>query len=162
MYKAFQTFALTAALACCLAIPAGAEGAAAISDLVEQAADYTGETVTVEGEAIGEALERGEYTWVNLSDGTNAIGIWLKASDAEAITYYGDYKHTGDTVRVTGVFSRDCTEHGGDVDLHAASLKIVRQGDIVREEVPREKIAVAAGLFCAALLVARICLVRKS
>ena len=120
---------------------------------MEDALSYNGQTVTVEGEAIGEALERGEYSWVNISDGTNAIGIWMKKADEDSIKFYGDYKHLGDTVRVTGVFSRDCAEHGGDVDIHCASLSIVKAGHSVLSAVTQKKIAIAAILaFFAALL----------
>ena len=134
--------------ALCLAIPARAASAININDIIEDEWTYDGKTVTVEGEAIGESMARGEYSWVNINDGSNAIGIWLKTEDAKKISSFGDYKHIGDTIRITGVFSRNCKEHGGDVDIHSASFTIVSNGTVVKEEIPSNKIIAAVLLLC--------------
>ena len=155
MCKTLITLSITILLAVCLTITAAAkEEVITINDLVEDALIYDGQTVTVEGEAIGEELERGEYSWVNISDGTNAIGIWMKKTDADSIEHFGDYKHVGDTLRVTGIFSRDCDEHGGDVDIHCTSLTIVKSGHSVSSTVAQEKIIIAAILTFFAVLLA--------
>ncbi len=156
MYKAFKALILMTLITACFAVPVSAAGITEINGLIENAAAFNNQTVTVQGEAIGEALDRGEYAWVNINDGTNAIGIWLKSSDAETITYFGDYKHIGDTVRIIGIFSRDCSEHGGDVDVHCSSIEIIKKGHPVNEEVSFTKVSAAAILFCAALIVAYI------
>jgi hypothetical protein len=127
-----------------------------LNSLIEDALEYNGQTVTVEGEAIGEALKRGEYSWVNINDGSNAIGIWLKTEDAEKIAYFGGYKSKGDTIRITGTFSRDCPEHGGDVDIHCSSFEVIKKGGALKEDLSKEKIYLAIVLFltaaCAFLL----------
>lgn len=133
---------MAALVALCLSLPVRAE-AIGLNDLIENALENDGKIVTVEGEAIGEALERGDYSWVNINDGTNAIGVWLKTDDAKKLTFFGDYKHIGDKVRVIGVFSRDCAEHGGDIDIHAESFVVLSKGWTVSEDIPREKIAFA-------------------
>jgi hypothetical protein len=117
-----------------------------INDLINSASTYDGETVTIEAEAIGECLERGDYAWVNVSDGSNAIGIWMSKEESTRITYYGDYRYTGDTLIVTGVFSRACQEHGGEPDLHCQSLSVSRVGNI-REEVITTPRILAATFF---------------
>lgn len=154
MCKTLKTLSFALVLSACLITSAVAkEEVISINDLVDDTLSYNGQTVTVEGEAIGEALERGEYSWVNISDGTNAIGIWMKKADEDSIKYYGDYKNLGDTIKVTGVFSRDCTEHGGDVDIHCSSLTIVKSGHSVISAVTQIKLISAALLaFVAALL----------
>lgn len=154
MQNAFKTLALILCAFACLILAAGAAQPVKINDLVEQAAEYNGKTVTIEGEAIGEAMERGEYTWVNINDGSNAIGLWMRAADAQKITTFGDYKHVGDTVTVTGTFSRDCAEHGGDVDIHVASLTVTAAGHDVKETLSQNKILAAAILSCVTLIIA--------
>lgn len=157
MCKTLKALLITILLSACFVITAAAkDDVIAINTLVENTSTYDGQVVTVEGEAIGEVLERGEYSWVNISDGTNAIGIWIKTSDADSLEYFGDYKHIGDNIRVTGVFSRDCTEHGGDVDIHCSSFENMKSGHSVNDTVSSTKIIVAAILASAALLIAYI------
>lgn len=137
-------------------VSANAEHTIDINSLINNSKDYTNKTVTVQGEAIGEVLERGDYAWVNINDGSNAIGIWMKLSDAKTIEYFGDNKHIGDTIKVTGAFSRDCTEHGGDVDIHSSSMEIVKKGYTVKDAISSTKVIAAAILFCVAIIAALI------
>jgi hypothetical protein len=122
--------------------PVSAASVIPINDLVEKSMEYDGQTVSIQGEAIGEVLERGEYAWVNISDGGNAIGIWMTLDDAEKIEFFGDYKNIGDTLLITGVFSRNCAEHGGEVDIHCGMLEILSPGHHVPESVPSAKIMI--------------------
>ena len=124
-----------------------------INQLIENAKVMDGKTVVVQGEAIGEVLERGNNAWVNINDGTNAIGIWLKLEDANKIKVFGDYLNIGDKVKVTGVFNRACVEHGGDMDIHATSIEVVENGYPVKEKVPSQKIAIGIILVVVTLMV---------
>lgn len=133
-----------------------AAAAIEINTLIEKSQAFDGQTVTVEGEALGEAMLRGEYAWINISDNTNAIGVWLKASDAQKISVFGDYRHKGDTVKITGIFSRNCAEHGGDVDIHNQAMEIIEKGTNVPETITQTKINAASALFLFALLSAYI------
>jgi len=92
------------------------------NELIERSEELDKSVVTFEGEAIGEALERGRNAWVNVSDGGNAIGVWMSRVEANSISRFGDYKNEGDFVRVVGEFNRACPEHGGDLDIHASSI----------------------------------------
>jgi hypothetical protein len=112
--------------------------------LVEDAGDWNGRLVGFTGEAIGEAMRRGTMAWIHLNDdayglaepgaaavlaGANSgIAVWVDAGDAALISVFGDYKHHGDLVEVTGTFNAACPLHGGDMDIHATSLRIVRPG----------------------------------
>ncbi len=157
MCKTLKALSLTIVLSACLIVSAAAkDDVTKINDLVENTKAYDQQVVTVEGEAIGEVLERGDYSWVNINDGTNAIGIWMTAAESDTLEHFGDYKHIGDTIRVTGAFSRDCTEHGGDVDIHSSSFEIVKPGHSVTETVSHTKTVAAAVLVFAALLIAFI------
>lgn len=131
-------------------------------DLVERMKEYDGMTVTFTGEAVGEAMVRGDHAWIHLNDdayyaknieegaplgGQNSgMPVWVSADLAAKIRVFGDYKHEGDVVRVTGVFHDACAEHGGDTDIHAESLEIVRPGRRVVDEPKPAKLAWAVGL----------------
>lgn len=156
MYKTVKTLLIMLFLSLSLSTQVHAADRTEINTLIEKSQAFDGQTVTVEGEAIGEAMLRGEYAWINISDNTNAIGVWLKASDAQTITSFGDYRHKGDTVKITGTFSRNCTEHGGDVDIHCRTLEIVEKGYNTPEEIIPGKIYVALSLSLFAFLAAYI------
>lgn len=154
MCKYIQALILVFALIVSLSINVKAEENTEITDintLIENAKELDGQEVTVQGEAIGERMDRGDYSWVNINDGTNAIGIWLIKSDADKILNYGNYKYKGDTVKITGIFNRACTEHGGEADLHNDSIEIVKQGYQVTEQISSVKIITAIVLVLIAL-----------
>lgn len=88
-----------------------------------------GATVTIEGEAIGEALHAGDgEVWVNVLSGGTALGVVMSEADAARIGEFGRYQKAGATVRVTGVYNVGCDEHGGDVDIHATQVTVVAPG----------------------------------
>jgi hypothetical protein len=115
-------------LALALGIPMTTYAKVGSNDLIEQGKKYDQSMVVYEGEAIREAMIRGNHGWINVSDGNNAIGIWTKKEDLLRIKHYGSYQSTGDVIRVTGIFHRSCPEHGGDMDIHAKSLQVVKTG----------------------------------
>jgi hypothetical protein len=96
--------------------------------LIENAKEYDGKEIIFEGEAIGDIMERRAGAWINVSDGDLAIGIWMEQGLSEKISYSGDYKTRGDRVRIKGVFNKSCRSHGGDLDIHARELTILREG----------------------------------
>lgn len=140
-------------------ICASAAGKVTINSLIEREDRYDKTLVTVRGEAIGEPMKRGNECWVNISDGTNAIGIKMKFADAQRIKKYGNYKQTGDTILVRGYFYKACPQDGGETDIHAADLKIVAPGKTTAEPVPVTK--VAGTVLLAALMTTGLLLFRK-
>lgn len=131
--------------------------------LVEDAKDWNGRTVTFTGEAIGEAMRRGTTAWIHLNDdaygladqaGTKLSGFnggiaaWVDARLASRIAFFGDYKHHGDVVEVTGIYHAACPQHGGDTDIHADSLRVVRAGFEVARPIGRPRL-LAAGMLVA-------------
>ncbi|KNZ43529.1 hypothetical protein [Acetobacterium bakii] len=152
MDKIAKVILLTVGLLLLFTIAAIASDTIELNQLVENAAVMDGQTVIVKGEAIGEAMERGDYAWVNINDKTNAMGIWMKSDDAKKINVFGDYKHIGDTVKVTGVFNRACVEHGGDMDIHSDSVIVEAAGYATAETFPFYKMIVAVGLALTALI----------
>ena len=136
--------------------------------LVEQPKEFDGENVTFRGEAVGEAMKRGDMAWLHVNDdayylknveegaqlgGYNkGMPVWLPVEEAEAVTYFGDYKHEGDIVEVSGTFNAACAEHGGDMDIHATSLEVIEAGHDVVDPVNPAKLPWALGLSALAAL----------
>jgi len=104
------------------------------SELINNAKQYDTKIVSFQGEVIGDIMKRGNYAWVNLNDGNNAIGIWMSESLAKQITYAGSFKSKGDIIAVEGVFHRACLEHGGDLDIHAQAIRKIGSGAVVVEK----------------------------
>jgi hypothetical protein len=116
--------------ASCFLLPASCCAQETVSsiELIENAQSYDGEQVVYEGEVIGEEMHRRDGVWVNLYDGDNSIGVWLSPEMAEIIDYKGGYKARGDILEVRGIFNRACPQHGGDLDIHAISLRKIKPG----------------------------------
>jgi hypothetical protein len=104
------------------------------SELINNAKGYDGRIVVYKGEVIGDLMKRGDFAWANVNDGINAIGIWLPVSLSQEIIYTGSYKAKGDIIEVSGVFNRACSEHGGDLDIHAQTLRKIDSGRLIREK----------------------------
>ncbi len=103
------------------------------TELINNAKQYDGQVVVYEGEIIGDIMRRGDYAWVNVLEGTNAVGIWVERPLLKDIAFTGGYKSIGDKVEVTGVFHRVCPEHGGDLDIHAEALRVTSRGRVITE-----------------------------
>lgn len=137
------------------------------TELVEAPKTFDGTSVRFTGEVIGEAMKRGDMAWLHLNDdayylknveegaqlgGYNTgMPVWIPAEEAATITYFGDYKHEGDVVSVSGTFNAACGQHGGDMDIHATALEIVQAGRTVVDPVHPNKIVWALGLSLLAL-----------
>jgi hypothetical protein len=126
-------------------------------ELINNAKNYNGNIVVYRGEVIGDIMLRGEYAWINVNDEKNAIGIWIKKELIKNIIYAGSYKAKGDLVEITGKFNRSCVEHGGDLDIHAHSIRKISFGSDIPYVVNTKAIKFALGLSCMILLV---CLLR--
>ncbi len=128
--------------------------------LINSAGDFDGKEIAYTGEVIGDILSRGEYSWINVSDGSNAIGVWVQSEDIGAIGMLGGYTSRGDTVRITGVFNRACPAHGGDMDIHAAGIEITREGYNVSHPVAVWEV-IAGPILLAGAVVCLVLVMRK-
>lgn len=135
--------------------------------LVEEPKRWDGEQVTFTGEAIGERMKRGDGAWLHLNDdaymrenveqgaalgGYNSgMPVWFEdAALTGGIDVYGDYKHEGDVVTVTGVFNAACAQHGGDMDIHAETGEVTHEGKRASDPVKLWKIVLALLLSASA------------
>jgi hypothetical protein len=120
--------------------------------LIENAGSLDGKIVRYKGELITAVLNRGGHSWINLNDGDGAIGVWCRKDALGAVRFIGDYKSKGDLLAVEGVFHRACPAHGGELDIHAGAVKIIRHGFALKERVDKAKLYVCAALFLSAIL----------
>ncbi|MDD5254875.1 MAG: DNA-binding protein [Candidatus Omnitrophica bacterium] len=123
------------------------------TELIKNAKLYDGKIVTYGGEAVGDIMVRGEFAWVNIYDGSNAIGIWVHKDLIRDITYTGGYRAKGDLVAVAGRFNRSCLEHGGDLDIHAQSFTKISPGSKIHHALDTEAVKSASVLFCTLVLI---------
>lgn len=114
-----------------------------LNDLVENGKQMNNKKITVKAEAIGESMKRGNFAWINVNDTTNSMGIWMKKEDSDKVKVFGDYKHKGDIIEISGIFNRACSEHGGDMDIHADDVKIMKKGFETVEIIHNDKKIVA-------------------
>jgi hypothetical protein len=131
------------------------------SELIINAKDYDGKLVTYVGEVIGDVMLRGEFAWVNISDGDNALGVWVSSSLTKEINFTGSYKLRGDNLEIAGVFHRACPEHGGDLDIHAQTLRKISSGRIVNQRLNLDKKNLSLILFGALFLIWILSLFRR-
>lgn len=133
-----------------LCLPAYAQPASS-TELIKDAKLYDGKIVVYTGEVIGELMRRGDYAWLNINDGRNAIGIWTPSSLMREIAFVGSYKSIGDTIEVTGVFHRACIQHGGDLDIHAQAIRKISAGRPVQHRLniaKRNFTVILLGVLC--------------
>lgn len=111
---------------------------------IAQAPIAPGSTVTIFGEAVGEILRAREgETWVNLLGEGVGVGVVMSREDASRIEHFASYRESGDILVVTGTFNQACPEHGGDLDVHATSMRIVRRGGPIAHPIRWWKLVVA-------------------
>lgn len=151
MFKLSKIIFTSLALCIMITFTCSADSYTKINDLIERGKEFNKKTVIIKAEVVGEPLNRGKFTWVNVNDGTNAIGLWIKSDEVKKINKYGNYKYKGDIVEVKGVFSRDCNEHGGDVDIHVHIVKVLESGYNKEYPVSRQKVDMALVLMLATI-----------
>lgn len=131
------------------------------AELINNAEQYDGKTVTYQGEAVGDIMIRKDHAWVNLNDGNAAIGVWMKQADIADIAYLGSYYVKGDIVGVIGIFHRSCPEHGGDLDIHAQQIKKVIRGESFPKKIDLNKFYTGFFLTIALLFLPIIGILRR-
>ncbi len=123
------------------------------NELIKNAKEYDGKVIIYSGEVIGDVMLRGEFAWVNINDGENALGVWMSAALAQEIRFTGNYKSRGDRLEIAGVFHRACLEHGGDLDIHARSLRRIADGRMAKENLSFDKVNLSLVIFGALFLI---------
>ncbi|MDP2913605.1 MAG: DNA-binding protein [Candidatus Omnitrophota bacterium] len=120
--------------------------------LIDNADFFDSKRVLYKGELITAILNRGGHSWINLNDGENAIGVWCRKDALGVVQFIGDYKNKGDVLVVDGIFHRACPVHGGELDIHAGAVNILKHGFALKERVDKAKLNISIALFLAAIL----------
>ena len=106
--------------------------------LLEQQDRLDSKQISFHGEVVGQPIYEKKGVFVNVMDQEfNALGIYMDKSMVAKITHYGRYGTRGDFVKVSGIFHKVCTQHGGDTDLHADEIQILKKGEII----PKPKVS---------------------
>lgn len=124
--------------------------------LIEDAKSFDKKEITYRGEAVTAVMNRGEFSWVNLNDGANAIGVWAKRSEIEKIRSLGGYNRKGDIAEVKGIFNRACNMHKGELDIHAHSVDIIKRGYAIEKSPDSSKLKATIALFLLVILIVAI------
>ncbi|MCM8778229.1 MAG: hypothetical protein NC834_00335 [Candidatus Omnitrophica bacterium] len=129
------------------------------TELLKNPRDYDGKRIIYEGEVIGDVMERGSFVWVNLKDKKFALGVYLAKEILPPIKFLGSYKATGDFLRIVGTFHAHCLEHGGDMDIHAEKVEMIKEG-FLREEIiyPLRRLWTKRFFICSFFLLSAITL----
>lgn len=107
-----------------------------------------GATVSFSGEVVGDIMSaEAGYKWLNLlaTDGS-CIGVRVDEEMAERVSNKGDYSHTGTTLQVRGIYSIDCKDHQGELDVHAIDVRVLDPGGHIEHYVSDEEIGFAMKL----------------
>ena len=120
--------------------------------LLKNAENFDGKLIQYQGEVVGDVMRRGEFAWVSLSDDHGVISVWTRNELTNKIRWTGDYKTKGDILLVEGEFHRFCIEHGGDTDLHARKLQVVKSGETTQHPVNRKELLSALSLVGIAVI----------
>ena len=124
-----------------------------VQTLIENGKQYDQQTVTITGEVIGDILDRGDTVWINVlsAEGT-AIGVKTQKKYSTPIKQTGNYRYHGDTISVTGVFSRANTVELGETMLESTQISVLAPGYVTTERFSYKKTTLACLLAILALL----------
>lgn len=89
--------------------------------------------VRFSGEAVGDVLYAdADHKWVNVlgASGTS-IGVFMTNEQAAQIVNLGDYKTSGTMVEVRGTYCINCSDHQGELDVHASSVIVTDTGGAI-------------------------------
>ena len=111
-------------------------------------------TVSFSGEVVGDIMNAdADHKWVNLlaSDGS-CIGVLVDNSMASRIKNVGDYSTTGTTLQVRGIYSIDCADHQGELDVHAVDVRVLDAGGAIEHVVSQDDINIGMQLCVVAFV----------
>ncbi len=131
--------------------------------LIDNAPSWDGRSISFAGEAVGEAMLRGDHAWLHLNDDPYQVrtpeavrplagfnsgqAIWVPQELVRRVRLFGGYRTAGDVVRVSGEFHAACREHGGDMDVHATNLEVVAEGRAVTRRLNLLRLGIGLGLL---------------
>ncbi len=111
-----------------------------ISDMISNPGIYNGKFLTVQGQAVGSVMRRGDYAWVNMTDGTQTLGFWMTYSLARQIKYTASYDFKGDLLTVEGTFVAMSLKHDGDMEFDVSKIVKIIPGEKIVHTIDFDRI----------------------
>lgn len=134
-----------------------------LNEILSKPQSYDGKTVILTGEVVGIAiksengyfiqLNQDPYTERSIAEGGRpqgqnvSIAVYVKREMLEKISNFGDFKTKGDIVTVRGKFNLACNLHGGETDIHADELIILKPGYALKHSYNKHLAFVSVILF---------------
>lgn len=113
-----------------------------IASLIEGAKDLDGQAIILEGEVIGDVMFRNDMAWLNVSDETGAIGVWINSNEAKKINITGNYKHQGDKIKINGIFYRALRDQGGEMAIAGNNLELSVNGKEIMHPIQSTRLII--------------------
>jgi hypothetical protein len=123
-----------------------------LGELVSNPLNYDQKVIEVRGEVIGNVLKDSGGYWINISDGKGTVGVFIKEANWEGELQGGDYNRRGDIVSVKGLFSVSCAKHGGDLDIHAQRLILLKESKPQPHPLEARKVLISLFLLFLVLI----------
>ena len=114
-----------------------------VTELVTNPKAYDRQTVVLEGECIGSIMQRGSFSWLSVNDGSSAIGVVAPGDTASPIKTLGNWKQSGDRLRITGLVLVASEAYGGETLVEATNLEVTGRGTPREHPIAPERIALA-------------------
>ncbi|BBJ27821.1 DNA-binding protein [Athalassotoga saccharophila] len=111
-----------------------------ISDMINNPSTYDGKFLTVQGQAVGSIMRRGDYAWVNMTDGSQTLGFWMPYSLATQIKYTASYNFKGDLLTVEGTFVAMSLKHDGDMEFDVSKIVKIVPGGRIAHKIDLDKV----------------------
>lgn len=111
-------------------------------------------TVSFTGEVVGDIMAGGSgHKWLNVlgADGS-CIGVWVDDDMAARISNVGSYSTAGTTIQVRGIYSLDCEDHQGELDVHALTIRVLDPGGAITHYADDQDITTGLQLCAVAFM----------
>lgn len=104
-----------------------------------------GSQVRFEGEAVGEPVDAGGgRKWVSFNNASgDAVSVLMSDDLAAKIQHYGDHQEEGAEAIVTGTYHVACSDHQGELEVHADGLTITDEGEALTYQVDHNLLSTA-------------------
>ncbi|MDR0349926.1 MAG: hypothetical protein LBH64_00030 [Coriobacteriales bacterium] len=129
-----------------------AEPNTTIVGLTNAGQQLEGQSVTFQGEVVGDILNAEEgYKWLMLQDGGASISVLVAEHEISKVTRLGRYGQIGTRLEVSGRFRTDCPDHDGLTDVHATKLVVIDEGSVSESRFVARELEVGALLIIVGL-----------
>jgi len=105
----------------------------AVESILKHKDFFDRKSVSVEREVVGDIIKRGDYSIVNLKDGSFFIGLVLTPEQVHSLEFTRTSQSRGDLVKAEGIFYKECPELSGESIISVKDLVVVKFGERFRK-----------------------------